>query len=103
MVIVLYYYIGCFFNLNSGALASDGVIYCLSFNVNRALLAIDPLGEFVKTMKANMEDLLEEFRSLFQIPEVAEDSALSQTNFGHASCCGCQVWTELFLKDWKKV
>ena len=48
-----------------------------------------------------MEDLLEEFGSLFQIPEAAEDSALSQTNFDHAGVV--KFGQKKFLKDWKKV
>ena len=55
----------------------------------------------MKTTKANMEDLLEEFGSLFQIPEAAEDSALSQTNFDHAGVV--KFGQKKFLKDWKKV
>ena len=69
-----------------GALALDGVIYCIPQDENQ-ILAIDPLGEFLETTKADMEDRPEEFGSLFQIIPGASggDSVLSsQTNFDHA-------------------
>ena len=58
---------------SSGALASDGVIYCISFNAKQ-VLSIDPFGEFLATTKANMQEHPEEFRSLFQTIEADEDS-----------------------------
>ena len=74
----------------SGALATDGVIYCLPSNANR-VLAIDPIGEFLATTKANMQEHPEEFGSLFRTTlfrtiEADDDSTLlvSLTNFDQA-------------------
>ena len=67
-----------------GALATDGVICCIPSSHSH-VLAIDPLGEFVATTKANIHKHPEEFGSLFQTIEVDEDSLfLSLTNFDHA-------------------
>ena len=44
----------------SGALATDGVISCNPYCANQ-ILAFDPLGEFLETKKADMEDRPEEF------------------------------------------
>ena len=68
----------------SGALAFDGVIYCIPQNANQ-VLSIDPLGEFSVTTKANMEDHPEEFGFLFQIVKELENSLLSLTNFDLAA------------------
>ena len=68
----------------SGALAFDGVIYCIPQNANQ-VLSIDPLGEFSVTTKANMEDHPEEFGFLFQIVKELEISLLFLTNFDLAS------------------
>ena len=76
---------------SSGALAIDGVIYCLPSYANR-VLAIDPIGEFLATTKANMQEHPEAFGCLFQTihaeedDEDDEDSALptSLTNYDHA-------------------
>ena len=70
----------------SGALSTDGVIYCLPSTANR-VLAIDPIREFLATTKTNMQEHPEEFGSLFQtIEQAEEDSAphVSLTNFDHA-------------------
>ena len=70
----------------SGALATDGVIYCNPYCANQ-ILTIDPLGNVLETTKVDMEDRPEEFGSLFQIIPGASggDSVLSsQTNFDHA-------------------
>ena len=68
----------------TGALATDGVIYCIPYNANR-VLSIDPLGEFLATTKANMQEYPEECGSLFQTIEADGDSLenaiLSLTNF----------------------
>ena len=70
-----------------GALAADGIIYCIPSNANQ-VLAIDPLREFLETTKANMEeDHPEKFGLLFQTRiEADEDSVprVSLTNFNHA-------------------
>ena len=67
-------------------MVADGVIYCIPSNYNQ-VLAIDPLGEFLETTKANMEDHPEKFGLLFQTIEADEDyvpRVLSLTNFNHA-------------------
>ena len=70
---------------SSAALATDGVIYCIPPTSNR-VLAIDPLGEFIKTTRAHMENHPEKFGILFQTIEADEDSVqdVSLTNFDHA-------------------
>ena len=70
---------------HGGCLATDGVIYCIPSNANK-VLAIDPLGEFLETTKANMEDHPDKFGRLFQTIEAGEDSVprVSLTNFNHA-------------------
>ena len=70
----------------SGALATDGSIYCIPAGANQ-VLAIDPWGEFRETTKANMEAHPDKFGFLFQkIAKVGEGSTLnkSKTNFDHA-------------------
>ena len=67
-------------NWLSGALATDGVIYCIPTLANQ-VLAIDPIGEFLATTKANMQDHPEKFGCLFQTIEVDEDSVPSLANF----------------------
>ena len=57
----------------SGALAADGVIYCIPTHATK-ILAIDPIGEFLETNKANMQDHPEQFGCLFQTIEADEDS-----------------------------
>ena len=66
-------------------MVADGVIYCIPSNYNQ-VLAIDPLGEFLETTKANMEDHPDKFGRLFQTIEADEDSVprVSLTNFNHA-------------------
>ena len=68
-----------------GTLALDGVIYCIPHDENQ-ILAIDPMGEFLETTKAYMEDRPEEFGSLFQTPDASGGGSVlsSQTNFDHA-------------------
>ena len=53
------------FKWDSGALATDKVIYCIPKFANR-VLAIDPLRDLLETTKAHMEDHPEKFRLLFQ-------------------------------------
>ncbi len=47
-----------------GAVASDGVIYCMP-NVAHQVLAIDPFHEFSKTLEAYMQEYPEELGRLF--------------------------------------
>ena len=67
-----------------GALATDGVIYCMPFGAKQ-VLAIDPLGEFSLETKANMEEHPEEFGFLFQINATDNnrdnDAPPNRTNF----------------------
>ena len=69
---------------SSGALTSDGAIYCFPSCANQ-VLAIDPIGEFLATTKSVIQDHQEEFGSFFQTFEAdedsEEDSMLSLTNF----------------------
>ena len=68
---------------SDGVLATDGVIYCIPNNANQ-VLSIDPIGEFLATTKANIQEHPEEFGSLFQtVPIEAErdSTILSLTNF----------------------
>ena len=51
---------------HSGALATNGAIYCFPSSANQ-ILAIDPLGEFSVVTKTNMEEHLEELGFLFRI------------------------------------
>ena len=77
----------------SGALATDGIIYCIS-NDAKQVLAIDAFREFLETTKTHMEDHPEKFGRLFQtvVVEVAdENSGLpghrvspTYTHFSHA-------------------
>ena len=81
--------VGCEFGMeeykwSSGALTTDGVIFCIPTNANQVLAIGDPWGDFVETTKANMEAHPETFGSLFQIIEVEGGYAISQTNFDHA-------------------
>ena len=70
----------------SGALAADGIIYCIPTHATK-ILAIDPIGEFLETNKANMQDHPDQFGCLFQTIEAdeedsdEEDSVPSFTNF----------------------
>ena len=67
----------------SGALTPDGVIYySIPANANQ-ILAIDPIGEFLATTKAIMQERPEEFGSLFQPIQADEDFVKSSsfTNF----------------------
>ena len=66
----------------SGAMATDGIIYCFPSHAKR-ILAIDPIGELLATTKANMQEYPEKFGSLFQKIEANEDSPshASLTNF----------------------
>ena len=66
-----------------GALATDGVIYCISCRAKQ-VLAIDPLGGFSVETKTNMEEHPEAFGSLFQTIEAEENYVQSFTNFDHA-------------------
>ena len=69
---------------NSGALAPDGVIYCIPLSANQ-VLAIDPWGEFLETTKAHMEDHPEKFGLLFQTIEAdVSVPRVSLSNFDHA-------------------
>jgi len=74
-----------------GALATDGVIYCIPLSANQ-VLAIDPLGEFSLETKANMEEHPEELGFLFRIndananntdtdTDTDTDALSNQTNF----------------------
>ena len=54
---------GCDF-YSSGALATDGVIYCMPASANR-VLAIDPLGSFSSATMVNMQEHPEELGCLF--------------------------------------
>ena len=56
------------YNWFSGALANDGVVYCIPSNANR-VLAIDPIGEFLATTKTVIQDHPKEFGYLFQTIE----------------------------------
>ena len=60
----------------SGALATDGIIYYIPTDAKR-ILAIDPIGEFLATTKAFMQEI----GYLFQPIKADEDSVLSLTNF----------------------
>ena len=65
----------------NGALATDGVIYCIPRRATQ-VLAIDPIGEFLATTKTVIQDHPEEFGLLFQTIEAEEeDSSPSFTNF----------------------
>ena len=44
----------------SGVLATDGVIYCIPTDAKR-ILAINPIGEFLATTKAFLQQYPEEF------------------------------------------
>ena len=54
-------------------MATDGVIYCIPESANQ-VLSIDPIGEFLSTTKANMQEDPEEFGTLFQTIKADEDS-----------------------------
>ena len=71
-----------FYKWINGALAADGVIYCFPNEANQ-VLAIDPLGEFLETTKAIMQEHPEEFGYLFQTIEADEDSVPSLTTFNN--------------------
>ena len=62
---------------SNGALATDGIIYCIPSNAKQ-VLAIDPIGEFLETTKANMQEHPIEFGLLFQ---TNENYVPSLTNF----------------------
>ena len=51
---------------SGGALATDGVIFCIPLITNQ-VLSIDPLGEFSVATKTNMEEHPEELGFLFRI------------------------------------
>ena len=67
----------------SGALATDGAIYCIPARATQ-VLAIDPIGELLATTKENMQNHPEDFGRLLQTIEADEDSVPSLTNFDHA-------------------
>ena len=60
----------------SGALAPDGVIYCIPTNANQ-VLAIDLIKEFLATTKANMQEHPEEFGAFFK-KTIKVDHALDE-------------------------
>ena len=64
-----------------GALATDGVIYCIPASANQ-VLAIDPLGEFSVATKTNMEEHPEELGFLFRTN--ANNTASNRTDFDAA-------------------
>ena len=65
----------------TGALAADGVIYCIPSTAStaRKILAIDPLREFSDLMKTHMEEHPEELGFLFRINDT--DTASNRTYF----------------------
>ena len=65
----------------NGALAADGVIYCLPLASNQ-VLSIDPLKEFSMNVRNNMNGHVEPLSFLFQIKE--SDIASNQTYFDYA-------------------
>ena len=76
-----------------GALALDGVIYCIPQDENQ-ILAIDPLGEFLETTKADMEYRPEEFglhRGVLHYPK--QTLIMQSSSLDRKKC----------LKYWKKV
>jgi len=62
----------------SGAVASDGVIYCIPFNASQ-VLSIDPFKAFTNTLKTNMERCPEELGHLFEWNS-DEDKTLFETS-----------------------
>ena len=67
-------------------MSTDGVVYCFPSNANR-ILVIDPIREFFTTTKANMQEYVEEFGSLFQTAIEADGDSSQHvplTNFDHA-------------------
>ena len=63
---------------HSGALASDGVVYCIPANSNK-VLAIDPLREFEVGTERNIQKHPEELGSLFQ---GIEGQTIERINYG---------------------
>ena len=62
------------FRWDGGALATDGVIYCISSS-DEQVLSIDPLGEFEVATKKNMEEPPEELGFLFRINYTADTAS----------------------------
>ena len=67
------------FKWSGGCAAQDGIIYCLPCNANR-ILAIDPLKEYVLSLKNNMEQFPEKLGCIFQ----PSDDIPDETNFDRA-------------------
>ena len=74
---------------STGALAPDGVIYCIPDRSNQ-VLAIDPWGEFLEGTKADMKAHPERFGYLFyesfhaiEVNDDSDDDSV-QTHFDHA-------------------
>ena len=63
---------------HSGALASDGVVYCIPANSNK-VLAVDPLREFEVGTERNIQKHPEELGSLFQ---GIEGQTIETINYG---------------------
>ena len=62
----------------SGALATDGVVYCIALNATQ-VLTIDPWGEFLLAMKTNMEEHPEELGFIFRINAKDNNSTDTET------------------------
>ena len=67
---------------SGGALATDGVIYCIPLDAKQ-VLAIDPLREFSLGTKTNMEEHPEELGFLFRI-NGTDTASSNRTNFDSA-------------------
>jgi len=63
---------------NGGALATDGVIYCIPSDANQ-VLAIDPFNELTMTMQNNIQNNPEELGRLF-----AKEDGCNETFYGGA-------------------
>ena len=63
---------------NGGALATDGIIFCISHGAKQ-VLTIDPLGEFSLVTKTKMEEHPEELGFLFRINDT--DTTSNRTYF----------------------
>ena len=72
---------------NSGALATDGVVYCIPLNATR-VLTIGPWREFLLAMKTNMEEHPEELGFIFRINAKDNNSTDTETpsNRTHFDC-----------------
>ena len=75
----------------------DGVIYySIPANANQ-ILAIDPIGEFLATTKAIMQEHPEEFGSLFQ-PIQADEDSVKSSSFTNFDLAVVKFWQP--VNDW---